>query len=228
MAILFAPANLDFLRPSGSPLVPTWTTMSLWFYPTTLTSGVSYGLYSQHNALGTRYINRIYTFGTDSKVYWEAFDGTHNDQLATSGTATLNSWNHLLVILDGYVSPIQRRMSLNGAAFDSVTPTAAPTVTTTNLGRYFSAAAYFAGRIAEVAYWSDALNQLDGSYTALSKGVPAFEIHPELLTQYWPLFNLGPSSNPGCLITRQTWIVNGSPVTADHCRRVERMRIGVS
>lgn len=219
MAYLFDDASSQRITKSA---VTGMTGISLWFYPDDST--VDATLYSESNALRTRYI-RLYILGASSdKVTFETA-GTGAPVGATStGTVNYNTWNHVYASR-GVVASNRAYITLNGETLvdgGAGSYTAPGTMTVSNIGS-FGTANFMSGRIAEVGMWNNCLNDFDDRYTALSKGFDprliaqdpggSFGLGALNLLRYFPLIG-----NANDLVVGEAWTLVNAPTPIDHCR----------
>ncbi|CAF4320572.1 unnamed protein product, partial [Adineta steineri] len=87
-------SNQYITIPTYQSFVSTSFTLEMWIYPTTLTSGTSYGLFSQYQALTQDHnLYLIFSGGNLKMGFW-------NDDVTSGTTLSANAWYHIAFVYD--------------------------------------------------------------------------------------------------------------------------------
>lgn len=117
-------------------------------------------------------------------------DGSSNSDATTSTTFAANTWFHACGV---WAAANDRRVFLNGGGKGTQTTSRTPSgLSRASIGAGDSSsvidtwAPSGTGMIAEVAKWSIALT--DAEVALIAAGMSPLKMHPEALTDYWPIY----------------------------------------
>ena len=191
-------------------------TISCWIYPTTVSVFQVAAAISHATSAVVGDLFRLMIYNTNV-IECASFVGTTATVATTSGTISANAWHHIAATFSsasGQYAWLNGTKGTNGG--NSRTPATADTTSigreVTNNTQYFP----FAGRIAEVAFYSVVLD--DAEIVAMNRGYTPLEIRPASLVAYYPLgghygqFDLDRWKN------RYDLTAYNSPTWADHPR----------
>ncbi|CAF4089077.1 unnamed protein product, partial [Adineta steineri] len=136
--------------------VSTSFTVEMWIYPTTLSSGTSYGLFNQYQSLTTDHNLYVCLYGGNLKM------GFWSDDVVSGTTLSANTWYHVAFVYD-YSSRTQI-IYINGVQ-DISRNSAGPylgTSGTISIGNYYDGIDHtFDGYIDQVTLYMNAKNASD-------------------------------------------------------------------
>jgi hypothetical protein len=177
--------------------------ISVWFFPTDLTSGVQRDIvHLEDNATSNSYW--IDHLGSTLRV------NTWNGTSVTSGqtiTIRLNRWNHALA---RFVSNTSRFIQLNGGTPGSSATNSNQTsqrINALNIGQAENQTRLFQGYVAHVAIYNANLQNDYG--VMLAGGANPLSVRPSNLIAYFPLHNPGQQRN---LASAQSIAFNPLPI----------------
>lgn len=190
--------------------------MAAWFWANDVTNGYQILGISDGASAATRY--GIELRGSPSAlIQLQEYDGANFAAATTSAGYSANTWQHVAAVV---ASTTSRSIYLNGgnAGSNSTLVNTPPGLNTTSVGCWILSSApggLLSGRLAEVAFWSAALDA--DEIAALAKGFSPLLIRPQSLAAYWPLVG-NDSPEPDRWKNRYDLTLTNAPAKADHPR----------
>lgn len=211
MARVFTGSSSLYLTASSSPVSDEPLTMSIWVYPTDLTSDWS-GYFVLANSARTQYYQIRTLSYFDYRPMFQA-GGASSSGYSLHGTLmSTNAWQHLAGVATSASERVVYRNGVTATPNYTNIGTATPTLTDVGAGLLSgSRTRYARGWLAHAAVWNVALTSTE--VLALSRGASPFIIRPEGLVAYWPI--TGRLSPEHALAGDTNLTVAGSPAYAD-------------
>lgn len=182
-------------------------TMALRFNPASLANNVVLLRQYTPSPLSERYLQHGGHLAGDPIIYVVNHFGAASDTITnTPASISTGVWYAISGRQNSATSRTNRfeTTNVNGSAASAV-----PTTTTSEIGRYTSSN-YFAGDLADIAFWRVGLS--DAECNALLAGFPAHRVRPQSLISSVRLIRDGRDRKG------HVWTVGGSPAASAHPR----------
>ena len=184
------------------------TTIAVRFNASALTA--NYMIFRQFDPspVSERYVQLRGDLGGAPLIYVvNQFDVGADSISNTPSSISAGQWHALSGRQHSSTSRTNRFESSN---VNGTSATAAPTVTTSEVGRHSTAGSYFAGGLADIAAWSVSLT--DAECESLRQGFPAHRVRPQSLVASMRLVRTT-NDRKGT-----SWTTNGAPSVSAHPR----------
>ena len=184
MSRAFVAASSQYVEYAGAVVTAYPLTFSCWIWPTIAAQTIM-SIADSTNANKRQAL----AMSAAGAINMTSHNGSTSTSATTTANATANEWNHVAGIV---TSGTNRASYLNGGnkGTDTTNIGMGTGHNRTTVGRRSNStpAAYFDGRIAEVAVWNVALT--DDEVRSLANRVCPLDLRPTALVGYWPLLGL--------------------------------------